>query len=204
MKMNKMNLLKWSAMALIPAATLGLAGCKSEPAGEGATMVAAEKGVPGGVMVDTYQMTAAVTGIDRDKRKVTLQTEDGKKTVVKCGPDVVNFDQIQVGDQLKLTVTEELAVYLAEAGAPPGDGTAALVALAPKGAKPGGMMAETVQVTAKVSAIDLDHHKATLEFPDGTSKTVPVRKDVDLTKRHVGEEVVIRTTEALALSVEKP
>src|SRR5262249_49805160 len=107
-------------------------------------------------------------------------------------------------DQLRLTVTEEIAVYMAEAGAPAGNGEAALVALTPKGAKPGGMMADTVQVTAKVTAIDLAHHKATLQFPDGTSKTVPVRKDVDLTKRHVGEEVVIRTTEALALSVDKP
>lgn len=167
-------------------------------------MVAAEKGVPGGVMVDTYEMTAAVTAVDTDKRKVTLVTPDGKKTVVKCGPEVVNFKQIQVGDQLKLTVTEELAVYMADAAAPADNGEAALVALAPKGAKPGGMLAETVQVTAKVTAIDLAHRKATLRFPDGSSKSVPVRKDVDLTKRHVGEEVVIRTTEALALSVDKP
>jgi hypothetical protein len=200
----KIDFSKLSLLALTPAVLLALAGCKSAPEGEGATMAAAEKGVPGGVMVDTYEMTANVTAVDADKRKVTLVTQDGKKTVVKCGPEVVNFNQIQVGDQLKLTVTEELAVYMAETGAPAGNGEAALVALTPKGAKPGGMMAETVQVTAKVTAIDLQHRKATLQFPDGTSKTVPVRKDVDLTKRHVGEEVVIQTTEALALSVDKP
>jgi hypothetical protein len=61
-----------------------------------------------------------------------------------------------------------------------------------------------VQVTAKVTAIDLKHHKATLQLPDGTSKTFAVRPDVDLTQRKVGEEVVIRFTEALAISVEKP
>ena len=62
----------------------------------------------------------------------------------------------------------------------------------------------TVQVTAKVTAIDLDHHKATLQFQDGTTRTVAVRQDVDLSQRQVGEEVVIRTTEVLAVSVEKP
>jgi hypothetical protein len=117
---------------------------------------------------------------------------------------VVNFDQIRVGDQLKVTVTEQLAVAMAQAGAPPSDGGTAVVALAPVGAKPGGVVANTMQVTAKVSAIDLKHHKATLQFPDGTTKTFAVRKDVDLTQRQVGEEVSIRVTEALAISVEKP
>ena len=149
-------------------------------------------------------MTASVTGIDAANRKVTLVSPDGKKTTVKCGPEVINFDQIRVGDQLKVTVAEELAVYMATDAAPPSDGAATVVALAPKGAKPGGVVANTVQVTAKVTAIDLKHHKATLQFPDGTTRTVAVRNDVDLTKRQVGEEVVIRTTEALALSVEKP
>ena len=149
-------------------------------------------------MVDTFKMTATVTGIDAPSRKVTLVTRDGKETTVKCGPEVINFDQIRVGDQLKITATEELAVAMSTAGAPPSDGGAAIVALAPKGARPGGMMANTVQVTAKVTAIDVKHHKATLQFPDGTTHTVAVRPDVDLTQRQVGEEVVIRSTEALA------
>ena len=51
-------------------------------------------------------MTATVTGIDAASRKVTLVTPEGKKTTVKCGPEVINFDQIRVGDQLKVTVTE--------------------------------------------------------------------------------------------------
>jgi hypothetical protein len=95
-------------------------------------------------------------------------------------------------------------VYMAKDNPPASDGAAALVELAPKGAKPGGVVAQTVQVTAKVTEIDLKHHKATLQFPDGTTKTVAVRKDVDLTQRAVGEEVVIRATEALAIQVKKP
>ncbi len=203
----KTKILNLTTMALLPVAMLTLASCSSTstpPPDHSSAGVAYAQGVPGGVMVNTYKMTANVTAIDAAKRKVTLLTADGKKTTVKCGPDVINFDQINVGDQLKVTVTEELVAYLAESGAPPSDGAATAVALAPKGARPGGVMADTVQITAKVSAIDLKKHKATLRFPDGSTKTVAVRPDVDLTQRKVGEEVVIRITEMLALSVEKP
>lgn len=201
--MNAKNL-KLSVMALAPAAMLALTSCSSTPSGEGATVVVAEQGVPGGVMVDTYKTTATVTGIDPAKRVITLVSPKGKKTSYKAGPEVINFNQIHIGDQLKITATEELVVYLAAAGAPPNDAGASLVALAPKGAKPGGFMADTVQITARITAIDLKKHKATLQFPDGTAHTVAVRKDVDLTRRHVGEQVVIRSTGAIALSVEKP
>jgi len=204
MKAKTLNL---TTLALFPAALLTFTSCSStssKPTVETTTATSVQQGVPGGVVVETHKMTATVTGIDAAERKVTLVTPGGEKTTVKCGPEVINFDQIRIGDQLKVTVTEQLAIYMATEGAPSSDGGAAVVALAPKGAKPGGIVASTVQVTAKVTAIDLKHHKATLQFPDGTTSTVAVRKDVDLTKRQVGEEVVIRTTEALAISVEKP
>jgi hypothetical protein len=204
MKARTLNI---TAMALFPAALLTFTSCSSTsstPAVETTATAAYKQGVPGGVVVETHKLTAKVTSLDAATRKVTLLTADGEKTKVKCGPEVINFDQIRVGDRLKVTVTEELVAYLAETGAPPSDGAATAVILAPKGAKPGGVLADTVQVTAKVTAIDLKKHKATLQFPDGSTRTVAVRSDVDLTKRQVGEEVVIRTTEMLVISVEKP
>ena len=196
-----------TTLTLLPAALLTFTSCSStssKPARETTSSAAYQQGVPGGVVVETHNITATVTGIDAASRIVTLVTPDGKKTPIKCGTEVINFDQIRVGDQLKVTVTEELTVQMAAEGAPPNDGAVTVVALAPKGAKPGGIVANTVQVTAKVTAIDLKHHKATLQFPDGTTRTVAVRKDVDLTQRKVGEKVAIRTTEAVAISVEKP
>jgi len=195
---------KWAGATLLPAVMLAFTSCSSTPKIEPTTTAAYQQGVPGGVFVETYKNTATVTAIDAPNRKVTLVTRDGRMDTFKAGPEVVNFDQIRVGDQVKATVTEQLAVYMAKDNPPASAGDAALVALAPKGAKPGALMANTVQVTTKVKAIDLKHHKATLQFPDGTTKTFAVRQDVDLTQRQVGEEVVIRTTEAVAISVEKP
>jgi len=194
-------------LLMVPAlaTVLTLTSCSSEsPKGQGATVVATQPGVPGGVMINTYQITATVKAINTEERKVTLAGSDGKDAVVKCGPEVVNFPQIQVGDQVKATVTEQLVVSMAPQATAQPDGAAVGVALAPVGAKPGAVVAQTVQVIATVADIDIKHHRATLEFPDGSKKTFAVRPDVDLTKRAVGEQVFIRATESVAISVEKP
>jgi hypothetical protein len=162
------------------------------------------EGVPGGAVVQTYELTATVASMDKATRKVTLLGADGIKKTVKVGPEAINFDQIKVGDQLNVTVAEELVVYVAGEGESPSDAAAQVVALAPKGAKPGGILAETTQVTARVTAIDVVHRQATLQFEDGTTRTVAVRPDVDLGQRKVGDKVVIRITEALAITVKKP
>jgi hypothetical protein len=192
------------APALATVLTLTSCSSTSTPPGQSATVVATQPGVPGGVIINTHQITATVKAIDTADRKVTLVGADGKEAVVECGPEVVNFPQIQVGDQVKATVTEQLVVFMAKDAPPQTDAAATGVALAPVGAKPGGAVAQTVQVTATVADIDLKHHRATLEFPDGSKQTFAVRPDVDLTQRAVGEQVVIRATEAMAISVEKP
>ncbi len=166
------------------------------------TTVKAE-GVPGGIAVQTFELTATVTAIDAAARKLTLLSPDGIMQTFKVGPEAVNFDQIRVGDRLRIKATRQLVVSVADESQAPGDGGAQLVALAPEGAKPGGIMAETAQVTATVVAIDPDHHTATLRFDDGSTKTVAVRPDVDLSNRKAGDKVIIRVTEALALSIEE-
>src|SRR5688572_863249 len=208
MKQSTLNVI---SSALFPAmALLAVASCSSDsdgpqPTTESTSTTTVKTGVPGGTVVETFTVTANVTRVDADAREVTLLTSDGKKHVVKCGPQVVNFDQIRVGDQLKVTMTESLAIHMADEAdeAAPTSGAATMVELAPKGAKPGGLLASTVQEVATVTAIDVANHKATLQFSDGTTQTISVRKDVDLTKRKVGEKVVIRVTDAMALSVEK-
>lgn len=174
-----------------------------EPKANVFSAVAFEEGVPGGVMARSMTLTASVVDVDKANRAVTLKTSDGQTSQVKCGPQVVNFDQIEVGDQLSMVVAEELVVAMAKEGTESSDGGAALLARAPDGAKPAGLVAGTAQATATVTAIDLKNHKATLQFADGSSKTIRVREDVDLTQRKIGEKVVIRKTEALAVAVEE-
>ena len=174
-------------------------------AGEsGSTTTTVQPGQPGGVVVQTYQETATVTKIDKQTREITLRDPDGTESIVKAGPEVANFDQIHVGDRVKTTLTEQLAIAMRDPNEPPSSGgRTSSVALAPKGAKPGIVTADTVEMTVTVTALDPQRHLATVQFPNGQSKTFRTRDDVDLAKRHVGEQVVIRSTETMAISVEK-
>ena len=45
---------------------------------------------------------------------------------------------------------------------------------------------------------------ATFQFEDGTTHTVAVRPGVDWSRHKAGGKVVIRTSEAVAISVKKP
>jgi hypothetical protein len=192
------------AVRLELAANIPLVPIEGKIAGQLTEGAAYVEGVTGGVIVQTLEITARVAAIDQASRKVTLVSPDGIKQTVKVGPEAINFDRIRVGDQLKVVVAEQLVVQMAGPGESSGDGAAAVVALAPKGAKPGGLVAETTQVTARVTAIDQKQRTATLRFEDGFTKTLPVRSDVDLSKRKVSEQVVFRVTEMIAISVEKP
>ncbi|MDO9581996.1 MAG: hypothetical protein Q7J24_02625 [Desulfomicrobium sp.] len=162
------------------------------------------EGVPGGVIVHTEEVAAKVMEIDHAKRTVTLQSPDGETFAAKVGEGAVNFDQVAVGDMVNVTLTEELVVFLDEEGAAPIDSSSAALATAPKGAQPGGLVVASNQVTDTVTAIDHEQRTATLQFKDGSTKTLPVRDDIDLTLRKVGDQVVFRLTEKLAISVEKP
>src|SRR5215469_14421210 len=111
-------------LTLVAAGTLALISCSStvygpiDEKGQGATY---QKGVPGGTVVETHKLTATVTEIDAAARKVTLLAKDGTKTPVECGPEVMNFDQIRVGDVVKAVVTSELTVAMADAADAQGD-----------------------------------------------------------------------------------
>ena len=102
-----------TTLALLPAALFTLTSCSSTskpPPAVGSSRMTYTKGVPGGVIVQTFKMTATVTAIDQAKRKATLLGPDGKKFTVKVGPEAVNFDQVRVGDRVNATVTERMVV----------------------------------------------------------------------------------------------
>ena len=174
------------------------------PPPQASSIVAMQEGVPGRVIVNSLEVSASVTAIDPENRKMTLLLPEGGKKTVVVPQEAINFDQIQVGDLVKVTLAEQTVIYLDQEGASVPDEFSADVALAPKGAKPGGVIVGTTKVTATVTAIDESQRTATLRFEDGTVETFPVREDIDLSKRKVGEKVVFLVTEMVALSVEKP
>lgn len=208
---SRINIRKSSA-TFLAVGMLALASCESDkkdkepPAKAPAdfTTVSVQPGEAGGMVEDTFTVTATVSAVDKSTRKITLKGETGEQTSFTAGPEIRNFDQIQAGDKVTATITERLNVFVRGSGTDPSVSHSAALAAAPKGAKPGVLVAETYEVVAAVKAIDTAKRTATLQFSDGQTKVVPVRSDVDLARYKVGDNVVIRVSAALSVLVEKP
>ena len=137
-----------------------------------------------------WKLVPSGQGCGRGRRRTTSFT---------AGPEMINFPQLKVGDKVNATVVLEQMVYLREPGAPNTDGGAGVIATAPAGSKPGMLVADSVEVTAVVKGIDPVLQTATLEFADGSRKTVKVRPDVQLKTEHLNRQVVIRLSSALVI-----
>lgn len=192
---------------LITLSLLGACSSHAENDGLEATTSSGEayaQGVPGSVTTETEQISAVVKSIDHQKRTFILEDDQGNRQTFNAVPEMRNFPQLKVGDRVNAIVTHERVIQLREPGEASEDGAAGLLATTPEGGKPGMLAANTVEITAVIKAIDTTQHTATLEFADGTRKVVRVRPDIELKPSYLNQEVVIRMTSALAISVEAP
>ena len=196
-----------SATRLFPltlAATL-LLGCQSHDdqlATDYSRTDAYAEGVPGGAVLETEELVASVSAIDKTKRTFTLRDDLGNKRTLAAPEQMQNFDQLKVGDRVKAVIAQERIVYLRRPGEAAADGAAGVLATTPLGAKPGMLAADTVEITALVKGIDTTLRTATLQLPDGTERTIKVRPDVELKTDYLGRQVVLRVTTAMAISVQ--
>lgn len=188
------------AVILVTAVALAALAVESESVVE----VITEEGVPGGAIVAAQEITATVESIDPSTRTVTLVMPDGIKTEYKAGPAVANFDQMKAGNVLRVVAIEAVAVALRKGGEPAEDNVTVGGAAAPLGDKPGMLIGGAVEVHATVQSLDTEARTATLEMPDGSTKTVEVREDVDMAQAAVGDKVSIKLVQALAVVVQEP
>jgi Cu/Ag efflux protein CusF len=193
-------------LSWLPAIILiaGLASCSSAPQQEKQKDSAATGPKPGAFVVDVVQWTGTVKAVDPKNKLVTVEGPGGKTTTVNA-QNARNLDQVKPGDKVNVELIEEMALFVRKAEAAPSASEEQAVELAPKGKMPGGVVANTVQITANVEAIDYGKRTVDLKGPLGNVRTLKVDKSVknfDQVKK--GDQVVIRHTEAIAISVTKP
>ena len=192
------------AIAALATAPALLTSCTQSVTGTTTTSTEVKPGVPGGKVTETKEVRATITAIDSATRRVTMVTPAGEKVTITAGPEVANFNQLRVGDQVTVVRIEQIATRMAKPGEVVVDDETIDLSVAPLGKKPGVSMTTTEQLVATVTRINTRTRRATLTFADGSTKTVRVRDDIDLSKHTVGDRVVIRVTDAYALKVESP
>jgi Cu/Ag efflux protein CusF len=189
---------------LIGAALLGAlclpALAQQKPAADAAVVTAS---APGKVsMAATVKAVGTVEAIDKATRQVTIKGPKGNVATVTAGPDVRNFDQIKVGDQVIVQYLEALSLTLKKDGKELRARTDTTdAARAAAGDKPAGVVARQTEVTADVIAVNAKTQVITLRGPKQTVELkVPDAAQFKLIK--VGDQIQAVYTEAVALSVE--
>ena len=69
---------------------------------------------PGMAMADTYMVAAKIDAIDADSRVVTLRSKDGFQSAIRVADDV-DLANVKVGDEVRMRVTEAVAIKVVEA-----------------------------------------------------------------------------------------
>jgi len=157
---------------------------------------------PGKVaMAQTVKATATITAIDAATRAITLKGPKGNETVITAGPEVKNFAQMKVGDQVNVEYVESLALELKKGGGAPVAATVKEGAGAAKpGERPAGMIGQQVTVVADVIDVNAETQVVTLKGPKRTVE-LKVRDPEQLKLVKKGDQVQATYTEAVAIAV---
>ena len=181
------------SLVMVAAFALGLAATVNAQEGKGVEL--------GDVVV----VTATVLAIDKQDRILTLLGPKKNVVDIEVGEEARNFDQIRVGDQLRIEYYESVALYLGKPGTQPEEDAGLVVARSAKGEKPGGYAVGAVDVSASVVGIDKKKRTLTLKLPEGNVVTTTVDKSVQAFETlKVGDAIHARLTKAIAVSVENP
>ena len=161
-------------------------------------------GTPGRVSVDVIKLTGTVKAVDLDKKTVTVEGPSGRVETIDA-KEARNLDQVKVGDKVTVTYTQALAVFVRKSDEPPSTSEKETVQLAPKGQKPGGVVARTIELTGTIQSVDANKRMVDVRVPAGDVRTFKVDPSVkNLGQVQKGDQVVLRYTESVALSVVKP
>ena len=197
---------------LLPAALLTLTSCSSPPpawnphTSFASSVYDGKYDFGGEVVTDAVSTTATVVSVDHVKRLVELKRADGTTSTYKALPGASGFDAIQAGDQVKVAVAEELAVFLGPNRVPASAGaaTAKLRVRLPDGTQAAATEVGILVYTGKIAAINDWDDTVTLQLPGGLTRTIKVSEFVNLADVSVGDTVSVKASEAAVITLEKP
>ena len=143
--------------------------------------------IQSGVSVERTDVPATVQTVGESPRALNLILSDGTAVTCTVSPQVKNLDQIQAGDQVKVTLAEKVAVYVLKDGRLPGaDGTG-----------------EVIPFIARVQTVDPSYRLLTLQYVNGQTEVLKAGLDAKLMEMQPGDAVVLQSAEAVAIHVEK-
>ena len=151
----------------------------------------------------TLETDAKVMNVFPDTRTVVLDNlSTGQTEFVVAGPEVVNFDQIKTGDEVKAVYTVGLAARMALPGEV--DTITELEAKAAEGEKPGAAAGTAVTLVLEFMSFDPAASLAVVKTTDGVEQTIEVASEVGrefAAELVTGDKVALTFTEGVAVVI---
>ena len=160
--------------------------------------------VEGRGAAEVVTLKARVDSIDKTTRRIVLTGPEGRSMSVVAGPDVRNFDQINVGDIVVVKHLQALAVDLIKS--PGSDGIREIVQregvmISKPGALPGAIAGRETIVIANVWAVDKKRQIVTLRGARDNLIDFKVKDPVKLAAVQVGDQIELKYVAAVAVAV---
>ena len=151
---------------------------------------------------ESVTATATIQAIDKANRLVTLKDESGAEDTMQVGPAMQRFDELKVGDKVKVTYSESLVLQVRKPGDPVKTAGDDAKLTKGTGASPAATLSRQQTTTVDVLAIDQKLPSITVKTADGRTVTRKVENPKNLEGVKVGDKIDITYTQAAIISVE--
>jgi Cu/Ag efflux protein CusF len=149
--------------------------------------------------------TAEIVQIDSTARLITFKGEDGTEDTVYAEPEFKRFNELKVGDRVKMTYYESTVYRIRKPGDPAALNAKADSNVTPgSGALPSVTAARQTVKTVTVKSVDADAGAITVTTRDGRTVTRKVEDKSNLANLKAGDTIEIVYTEAILANVERP
>jgi hypothetical protein len=196
--------MKLSPFIIAAGLVASLAGC-SKP--ETSTAPAAPAEPPrafGGRVTESTSASGVIESINSETRFITIKMRDGKVLSYTAGPDVRNFDQAKVGDQVHMVSNVDVTITVTNLPNEPDRVDSVDAVRAPKGDKPAVLITRRSRGVGVVEAIDYAKRTATIRGAQRTFEIEAEPEAENFAKARVGDRVFIRYIETMFIMVNTP
>jgi Cu/Ag efflux protein CusF len=145
--------------------------------------------------------TATIQAIDSATRSITLRNENGDEDTFTAGPEVKRFNELKVGDKVRLTYYESIVFELRKPDAKSNEAADALAAGRTKHV-PGGAIATQQTRTVTVKAVDPNVPSITVVTQDGRTVTRKIEDKKAIEGVKPGDRIDITYTQAVIVNAE--
>lgn len=168
------------------------------------SVIASTVDKPARVVSALVKRAVIVEAVYPETRELKVLDSQGNRFRVTVDPGVARFDAIKPRDRIVAEYIESVALIVAPAGSEPLFGEGAAVEVDPQSDRPYIRGAETRLVMATVEAINVTDRLVTIKAEDGDAHTIKVAEDARLDLVNVGDQVRLRITAAVMVSVTEP